>query len=195
MNTKFNVDLNIIISNQISLEAYFILWCLFNKDEVTLLEYTRNCRKIPTEIFNLLEQQQLITIKKQQIQDNKITFNSLNITKQGSSLFEKHDFDKLFEELRESYPKVAGKTGRKLHQDLKRCKALYKKIINDDISLHKLICKCAIMYHQDKLKTGSEDYLQLLPTWLHQENYNQYIEDAKLADLKPFEEQSNITSI
>lgn len=195
MTGKFNVNLDILISNNLSLEGYFILWCLNTKNESSLLDYTRSCRKIPTEIFDILEQQQFITIARQQLQDNKITYSSLTITQSGKQLFDVQDFDKLFEELKEAYPKTAGKTGRRLHQDLKRCKVLYKKIINDNIELHKNICKSALIYHQEKLKTNSEDYLQLLATWLHQENYNEYLEEAKNSTLKTVTEQTNITSI
>jgi len=190
MNTKFNIDLNILLGNQLTFEGYFILWCLNYKNETTLLEYIKECRKIPTEIFDLLEVQQLITIKRQQLINNKITFNSLEITKQGSNLFEVQDFDQLFEELKQSYPKEVGNklNKRRLHTDLKRCKALYKKIINDDIELHKNICKSAIMYHQEKLKTNSEIYMQNLATWLHQENYNQYLEEAKNSNIISIQE-------
>ena len=197
MDTKFNVNLNTLVSNKLTFEGYFILWCLNINDENPLMEYVRNCRKIPTEIFNLLQQQNFITIEKRQLKDNKITFNSLNITQLGRNLFETPDFDVLFEELKQSYPKEVGNklNKRRLHTDLKRCKVLYKKIINDDIDLHRNICKSAILYHQEKLKTGSEIYMQNLATWLHQENYNQYLEEAKLSNLTLSEEQSNITSI
>lgn len=186
MEIQINIDK--LIKYGLSLEAYLILYCLFTKQEMILLDYTIKCRKIPTEIFNLLELQQLITINRQQIINNKITFNSLKITDQGKSLFGTQDFDELFEELKKSYPKIAGKTGRRLHQDLKRCKALYKKIIIDDLELHRNICKSAILYHQEKLKTSSEDYLQLLSTWLHQENYNNYLEEAKYSTIESIQE-------
>jgi hypothetical protein len=197
MNNKFNVNLDILLSKGLSFEGYFILWCLHTKDETLMLEYINKCRKIPTEIFNLLEVQQLITINKRQIQDNKITFNSLNITNLGKNLFTIQDFDRLFEELKQSYPSTVGNklNKRRLHTDLKRCKALYKKIINDDLELHNNICKSAILYHQEKLKTNAEIYMQNLATWLHQENYNQYLEEAKLSNLREVVEESNITSI
>ncbi len=197
MNDNLTINLSTLISSNLSLEAYLILWCLHTKNEELMLEYIRNCRKIPTEIFDLLEQQQYITIQRQQIKDNKITFNSLNITTLGKNLFTIKDIDRLFEELKQSYPATVGNklNKRRLHTDLKRCKALYKKIINDDLELHENICKSAIMYHQEKLKTGSEIYMQNLATWLHQENYNQYLEEAKLANLNSFTEESNITAI
>lgn len=195
MNKKFNVDIELITSNKLSFEAYFILWCLNYKDKVSLLSYTRNCKKISTETFNQLEANNYITINRQIIQDNQITFNSLTITNLGKDLFITTDFDSLFKELRDSYPKTAGRSGRKLHQDLGRCKTLYKKIINEDIELHKLICKAAKLYHNDKIKTNSEDYLQMLSTWLSQQNYELYLEDAKSIDYNSIEPQTNITSI
>jgi hypothetical protein len=192
---ELQIKLDKLIQYELSFEAWFILYCLFNNNEKILIDYIQNCRKIPTEIFNLLEERQLITINRQQLQDNKIVYSLLKITKEGKSLFELPNFDQMFEELRQIYPKrVGGKLdGRPLHSDLKRCKVLYKKIINDDVELHKKICKCALMYHQEKLRTNSEIYMQSLPTWLHQENYKQYIDEVD--NYNEIVEQSNITTI
>lgn len=183
MKDKFNVNLDILVSNGLSFEGYFILWCLITNEESTLLNYTRNCRKIPTEIFNLLEQQQLITINRQQITDNNITYNSLKITQSGKQLFNVQDFDKMFEEFRQSYPTKAGISGRRLHLDLKRCKTLYKKIIGTDAKLHEAMCNCAKLYAIEKRRTNSEVYMQNLATWLHQENYTDYLEEAQKVEL------------
>lgn len=197
MDTKFIVNLDILLSKGLSFEAYFIIWCVYTKDETLILEYIRKCRKIPTEIFDLLEEQQFITIKRQELKDNKVTFSSLNVTSLGVDLFKIQDFDRLFEELKSAYPITVGDklNKRRLHTDLKRCKALYKKIINNDLELHNNICKAAVLCHQEKLKTNSEIYMQNLATWLHQENYNQYLEEAKSLDLSAPKEESNITAI
>lgn len=182
MNEEFNVKIETLFINNLSFEGYFILWCLNYKDETKLLSYVKNCRKIPTEIFRLLESKGYISISKE-LQDDKITYSSLKLLDQGKRLFNVQDFETLFNELRECYPKEAGKSGRKLHLDLKRCRALYKKIIGNDLDLHELICKCAKLYHTEKIRSNSEDYMQLLATWLHQQNYEQYIDEARKISL------------
>lgn len=182
MTIQINFDK--LIHNKLSFESWFIMYCLYNKNDKSLIDYVNNCRKIPTEMFNLLEQQELITINRQLQKDNIIGYSMLNITNKGKSLFDIIDFDRMFNELKECYPKEVGDklNKRRLHTDLKRCKVLYKKIINDDLELHNTICKAAKLYHQEKLKTNSEIYMQQLPTWLHQENYNQYLEEARLSN-------------
>jgi len=180
MKEEFNVSLKTLFEKQLSFEAYFIIWCLYNKQKQQLIEYVSTCRLIPTEEFEKLSEKGLISINRNNIIDNNITYESLSLTKNGKNVFEIDNFDILFNEFRKAYPSFVKDrfSRRPLHVDLKRCKNLYKKIINDSIETHNLLCRCAMLYHEEKKRSGSEMYMQNLATWLHQENYLPYMEEA-----------------
>lgn len=194
MNEEFNVNVGDLITNQLSLEGYFILWCLNSKNDVTMLRYTRNCRKIPTQIFLDLEQKELISINRENLPEDILTFQALKLTEKSKQLFEVPDFEVLFSELREAYPKQVSTTKRKLQTDINRCRTLYKKIIGNNIELHEKICKCAKLYYNQTVRAGSENFIQALPAWLHQRNYEQYLDEVNKYD-KIDEVQSNVESI
>lgn len=179
MTDEFNVSLETCLEKKIGFEAYFIMWCLYNSKEEDLLKYVEVCKQIPTEEFISLQEKGYLIIVP--IYDDKgklqIHFHSMKLTKSGKDLFEVADFNTLFEEFRTYYPKTGGKD-RKLQLDLKRCRALYKKAISNDIDRHKLLCICAKLYYEEKQRTNGQDYLQLMATWLHQENYEGYMDEA-----------------
>lgn len=181
MKDDFNINIKTLIQNNLSFEAYFILYCLYNDSEMLLLEYTRNCRKIPTIIFTDLRDNNYISINEMLVDDNKIIFKALNLTTKGKSVFVLLDTNKLFEEFRQIYPKSTP-SGRKLHQNLKKCESLYSKIIGNDLDMHKILCKCAKLYVEEKIRTNGEDFYQLLQTWLNQENYKVYIDEINNVD-------------
>ncbi len=200
MIDEFNVSLETCLEKQMSFEAYFIIWSLYNSKEKELLSYVETCRKIPTEEFINLQEKGYLLIAPIYDQDKKlqVTFHGLKLTKLGKELFEKQDFNSLFEEFKACYPSTVGKAKRRLHTDLKRCKLLYKKIINDDISRHNLLCICAKLYFEEKQRSGSETFMQNLPTWLHQENYEAYMEEAMKisnSDNKTTKNEGNIDRI
>lgn len=199
MLDEFNVSLETCLEKQMSFEAYFIIWCLYNSKEKELTSYVENCRKIPTEEFTSLKDKGYILITPIYNEEGKlqIHFHSIKLTKLGKEVFEIQSFNDLFEEFRTYYPKTGGKN-RKLQLDLKRCRALYKKAINNDIDKHKLICLCARLYYEEKQRTNGQDYLQLMATWLHQENYEGYMEEAiKISsnDIKITNNEGNVSRI
>lgn len=181
MNNNFNVSLEAVVDNNLGFEAYFILWCLYNKQESKLYEYTQNCKKISLEEFTGLADKGLVVINDSSIVNKHITASDLRLTEKANGLFELDNFEELFKELKQAYPSWVknGPSKRALHTDMKRCKSLYKKIIGDDIEMHKLICKCAKLYHQEKRRSNSEQFMQNLVTWLHQQNYEVYMEEAQ----------------
>lgn len=193
MIDEFNVSLEACLEKKIGFEAYFILWCLYNSKEKELVSYTESCRRIPTEEFISLEEKGYITIVPIYNEEKKlqIHFHSIRLTKVGKELFEAQDFNSLFEEFKTYYPSTVGKAKRRLHTDLKRCRVLYKKIINNDVSKHKLMCLCARLYYEEKQRSGSETFMQNLPTWLHQENYEAYMDEAIKVTNNNFSAKSN----
>lgn len=194
MSDELNISFKEVFEKRLSFEAYFILWSLYHKQKEYIHKYVENCRKIPTEDIRKLESEGYIIINNSSIVDNVITIHHLQLTDKGKSLFTLPDIDKLFDEFRKYYPSKIG--GRSLHSDLKRCKALYKKIIGNSIETHSLLCKCAALYIEEKKRSNSEKYIQLLPSWLHQENYKMYMDDAKkVSEVELVEKESGLDDI
>lgn len=175
------VNLEKLVQYKVGLEAYFVLYCLNENKEKELITYAQNCRKIPTSTFEELEKQGYIVINTALMTDNKITYNVLKLTSLGKEIFTVRNIDVIFEEFRTFYPKKTP-DGRTLHLDLKRCKSLYKKIIGNNEQMHETLCGCAKAYHEEKRRSSSESYMQNLASWLHQENYKQYIEEKMVEE-------------
>jgi len=175
----FEVDINTLIENKLGFEAYFVLYCLYTNDEELSSAYINNCKKIPTEVFTKLENDGYITVN---TNDGKIYFTLLSLTAKGESLLSNRkplQAENQFEEFRTHYPssvKVPGKSvPRRLHSDLARCRKLYRNLMME--TTHDILCKAADLYYEEKIKSGSTMYMQELATWLHQKNYQQYLED------------------
>lgn len=182
-NSKFEVDINILKEYKLSLEAYLILYCLITNDEKLISYYILNCKKIPTEVFDKLKSDGYITYN---AEDGNIYFKLLSLTDKGKSLalcpnVSPIDLDSQFIEFRKHYPssvKVPGRSvPRRLHGDLARCRKLYANLMVE--TTHEILCKAADMYYKEKLNSGSVMYMQDLATWLHQKNYQQYLEDIE----------------
>lgn len=176
--TKYEVNIKDLLTLRLGFEEHFILYCLYKKDKKLITSYTNECKKINTEIFKKLATEGYLLINNQK--DSNIHFEYLSLEEKGRLLFDNSDIGGCssthFEEFRNNYPSST-KGGRRLHSDLSRCRKLYKEITKE-IS-HEVLCKCARLYVQEKKKTNSEDFIQSLPTWLHQHNYEQYIDDVE----------------
>lgn len=183
MIENISVDLNKLYANKIKLEDYFILYCLVNKEEDLLIKYTTNCGGIDTGVFQRLRNSSFIILTN----EINITFNSIKVTEQTKNLFNVQDnthFDALFRELLSTYPKsvkrITGGT-RPLHNDLVRCKKLYKSTIcSNSVSannLHQKILLCVQKYYRDHLKDNKQEFMQLLATFLSQRTWEQYMDD------------------
>ena len=137
MIENISVDLNKLYANKLKLEEYFILFCLVHNEEELLVKYTTNCGGIDTNVFQKLRNSSFIILTN----EINITFNSIKVTDQTKNLFNVSnnlEFDLLFRELLSTYPNsVKRMTGgtRRLHNDLVRCKILYKKTIITGISV------------------------------------------------------------
>lgn len=197
MIEQISVDLNKLYTNRLKFDDYFILFCLVHKDEELLMKYIDSCGRIETAIFHKLRDSKFIILK----DDNTILFKDIEVTEQTKNLFNISDdteFEKLFKELLLTYPKsVKRLTGgkRPLHNDLTRCKKLYKIIIFDrvlsslNINLHQKILLCIQKYHNDHRRDNKEEFMQLLVTFLFQRTWEQYLEEV--IDVKPIIKQSD----
>ncbi len=185
MIEQISVDLNKLYANKLKIEDYFILFCLVHNDEDMLMKQIDTCGCIETSIFHRLRDSGFIILT----DENNILFNEIKVTEQAKNLFNIQDdtkFEDLFKELLHTYPKsVKRLTGgrRPLHNDLSRCKKLYKIIIVDRVSsslnttLHQNILLCIQKYHNDHRRDNKEEFMQLLVTFLFQRTWEQYLED------------------
>lgn len=173
---KINIDT--LIKLKIGFEEYFVLYCLYLKNKELIVSYASGCNKISTDVFLKLESLNLIKIDKYK-NDDKIYYELLSLTQIGQAAL-RPEFPNIekgnFDEFRTFYPKrvKSGFATRPLHGNLKRCKSLYDKLLME--TSHDILCKCAKAYHNEKIKSGSESYMQNLETWLNQKNYLDYLD-------------------
>jgi len=193
MIENISVDLNKLYASKLKLEDYFILFCLVNDAQDALINYTTHCGSIDTKTFFRLRDSGFIILE----DEVTITFSSIKTTLTAKKLFNVGDnqqFDLLFKELLVNYPKsvkrITGGT-RPLHNDLTRCKKLYKLTILDrsigsvNIELHQKIQLCVQKYYRDHLKDNKQEFMQLLATFLQQKTWEQYLDDVNNLEVLP----------
>ena len=186
MIEQISVDLNKLYTNKIKIEDYFVLFCLVHNDEEMLMRYIATTGRIETLTFQRLRDSGFIILR----DEINILFNEIEVTEQTKNLFNVSDnkeFEIAFKELLSTYPKsvkrVTGGT-RPLHNDLQRCKKLYKLTLVDRVSsslnttLHRKIILCVQKYYRDHLKDNKQEFMQLLATFLSQRTWEQYLEDV-----------------
>lgn len=186
MIEQVSVDLNKLYTNKIKIEDYFVLFCLVHNDEEMLMKYITTTGRIETLTFQRLRDSGFIILR----DEINILFNEIEVTEQTKNLFNVSDnkeFEIAFKELLSTYPKsvkrVTGGT-RPLHNDLQRCKKLYKLTLVDRVSsslnttLHRKIILCVQKYYRDHLKDNKQEFMQLLATFLSQRTWEQYLEDV-----------------
>lgn len=180
------VNIERLINARLSLEGYFILWCLYNEETSFLQGYCNSSEyKIPTRVFEQLVKEEYITNNEK----NEFKIDSMVLTDKfkleilGLKDLQATTFDVAFQQLREHYP-TKTPNGRRLHQDVERCKRLYKKIIcpisdRVDEELHSVILQCINFIINEKSKNRSLDYLQMLPTFLEQKSWDTVKDDVE----------------
>jgi len=186
MIEEISVDLNKLYINKLKIEDYFVLFCLVHNDEEMLMRYITTTGRIETLTFQRLRDSGFIILRN----EINILFNEIEVTEQTKNLFNVSDnkeFETAFKELLSTYPKsvkrVTGGT-RPLHNDLQRCKKLYKLTLVDRASsslnktLHQKILLCVQKYYRDHLKDNKQEFMQLLATFLSQRTWEQYLEDV-----------------
>lgn len=170
-----------IVKSKLSTDKYLILYCLNTNNKELLTNYVTECNSIDTVIFKQLEQEGYISIKNRP--DGLIYYELLSVKEKGKLAFV-NTVSPLpagnFEDFRKFYPSKVSKSGRRLQGNLARCRKLYTELLME--TSHDILCKCAKAYHNEKLRSNSEEYMQNLETWLHQRNYQQYLEDLKDLD-------------
>jgi len=185
--TNYNMNIKTIIELELGFEEYFVLKCLYYNDKNLLVDYVTKCKKINTDLFKELHSKGYILINT--LDFTKIYYENLSLSEKGAEILQTteasellvHTADELksgsnFESFRQLYPnRVKQASGyRNLHTDLKRCRKLYDKLCME--TSHDILCKCAKLYIEDCQKSNT--YIQNLATWLHQENYKNYLDDT-----------------
>lgn len=195
MIEQISVDLNKLYANKLKLEDYFILYCLVNEDQESLVQYTTNCGGIDTNRFYRLRDSGFIILG----DEVNITFSSIKTTLSTKKLFnvvDNQQFDLLFKELLANYPKSVKRiTGgiRPMHGDLARCKKLYKRCVVSagtiNIDLHRKILLCVQLYHKNHAKDNKQEFMQALSAFLYQKTWEQYLDEVANLEVLP---KSNI---
>jgi hypothetical protein len=183
-----NQFIETLISHNLSLEGFLVLYCLYHNKPDLLKDYTTECRKIDTEVFNDLERKNLIKIKENV---THIYYEFLSLTDDGNRLCgllsfnkslsrrELHTSESNFDIFRKSYPSVVRSNGeiRRLHGNPKRCKKLYDKLLME--TTHDILCRCAELYHEEHKQANKLLFMQNLETWLNKKMYTTYLEELE----------------
>lgn len=178
MIIEINVDQ--LLANKLTFEEYFLLFCVKNSHKESLLNYARNIKSFDDEIFKKLQEQDFLTYAQEE--NGQILFSSLKLGSKATTLFpiSIQSFEVCFAELKQTYPKKFGE--RMLHLDNARCIEIYKKTIitngEVNVSKHQLILKCINLYVEGLKRTGKMNFIQALPTFLHQRNWEAYVDEA-----------------
>ena len=181
------VSFELLLDNNLSLDCWFILYCLSHNKKDLLVEYTEKCSRIKTIHFETLVNKGYIILRDKE----NITLNTIRLTELGKSIIvenskEDDKFNEYFQQLRDTYPKkVPGEYGtfRPLHGDLNRCKKLYKRLLSSiegiDQQMHQKVLKAICVQVNEYTKAKKLPYMQNLATYLHQQNYLQYFDVDK----------------
>jgi len=177
------------IQFKLPLEGYFVLHSLYNEEEDVLLNYIMNVSKIPTKVFKDLVNNGFLIFNGE---GESYTLENIELTekfgKEVLGVIETKNitFEEAFQQLREHYP-IKTPDGRRLHQDIERCKNLYKSIVFKlgrlDVEKHSFILQCTNYIVNEKIKTNKLNYLKMLPTYLHQKEWTT-VEDEVLDVIK-----------
>lgn len=192
---NYDVNIKTILESKLGFEAHFVLYCIHNKTKDLIVQYTNQCKKINTDIFKSLESDGYLNITT--TDTDKIYFELLSLTDKGQCLIASVrtlTSEKQFEEFKTFYPNKVknGVEIRRLHGNLRKCKTSYEKLLLE--TSHDILCKCAKLYHNEKIRSNSEIYMQNLETWLNQKNYLQYVDDVTTNQIEQ-QEPNNLDAI
>lgn len=178
---KVVIESKKILNSGLSIQAYFVLYCIAYDMQSLLEDYVEKKGKIDKSDFKTLTDEGYLEIK-----GNDIVFKNLKITDKTKELFEISkvlDHKRFFQELKDVYPKRVkiGKRSRSLHQDMESCEKKYKQLIDSE-EFHKKILLCVKAYVKELEDSGRLEFMQMLPTWINQKNYQVYIDDIDSID-------------
>ena len=175
------VNIEKLIELKLSLEGYFVLWSLYNEQGACLSRYCKSSiHKIPTRVFEQLVDEKYIDFKG----DKDFTLDNMTLTDRfklevlGLKDLKATSFDVAFQQLRECYPtKTPSPLG----------------VVDEE--LHSVILQCINYIVNQATKAKKLDYLQMLPTFLAQKNWETVKDDVEALILKNgFVDKKNLDS-
>jgi len=178
------MNLDRIVKLAIPLDGYFVLHCLYEERKDLLMNYIINVNKIPTKVFEFLVSEKYLEYGGDGV---NYDLNNIQLTERyatdvlGKVPSKNITFDQAFQQLREHYP-IKTPEGRRLHQDIDRCKKIYKDIVfkfgRVDEEKHSLILQCINFMVKEASKFNKLEYIKMLPTYLQQKSWDTVIDDV-----------------
>lgn len=169
-----NVDLNILMKANISIQEYLFLQLIKNKQKDLLVEYYSVFGKLvePININKLIGRGWLLAND-----PNDKSFENFKVSNDFIHLTEIR-LDDAIEELKSIYPKQTPSGDRKgLQADSDKWGVRYLKLINRDRALHEKILMCIEAEKIHRKNTKQEEYWALLATYVNNRRWETYIDD------------------
>ncbi len=177
---RFECDVGLLLEYSVSIEQYFVMYYLYTNNYTLLVQYVKNCGKIPTELFKTLVSKGYLL----QVDDDNYNQDTLALTSKFESSFikpvGKMDFDYCFDQFWKHYPNRIndGIRERFLRTDKDVCKNLYKKIIINkgsvDLAKHSLILQCVNYEVSKRKRSGDMLFMRNCATWLRNKSWEAY---------------------
>jgi hypothetical protein len=182
MKKLIEIDLEKLTEHGIDAHMFCILYSVYYKNSRILLSYLNSVGKPNLSIFQKLSDLGYIEPLKE---GQNPTIENLNLTEKFTSLFiskeAQIEFNKLFDELLNEYPKVVA--GRRLHTEKDNCKTLYKKTLiqNNEIdyTLHDNIIRALKKEKQERLLSNNLTYMTQLIRYIRNKGWEPYMEELE----------------
>lgn len=172
MIEKLNIELSVLLKNRLTLNQYFILYCIVKKELKTLYDYMTVCGIDSNDFNKLIERGLIFNIDHR----DEIVLESLIPTQQVYFILGYSKDTEWFEEFWLNYPRQTP-TGRMLKQISKvKAKKKYLKYVSTE-EQHKHILSLLRKEIFHRASTGRINYMQNLETWLNNESWKAYEED------------------
>jgi hypothetical protein len=115
--------------------------------------------------------------------DSKLYFKNYNmsnlvLTETYESMFTKPLPNNFIEELKATYPTKTPAKKRRLQSDQRKWEPKYLSIVKGKPELHQLIIRCIQAEAKHRRATGSEEFWLMLSTYLNNNRWEDYAEDA-----------------
>ncbi len=169
------IDMTVMLNQKLTPTQYFTLFLLADgqfKLLQTWLESMDDREVLYQELRQLIERELLIN----ESSGDTIDFKQLKVSPEFIETLDKSP-DTLFDKLIEKYPiKTIRSDGTKdyLRTDLTRCRRIYHRITNGNVSKHSHIMSCLDFELKIRHKEGSMEYMKRLPKWLASEEWLTY---------------------
>jgi hypothetical protein len=165
MKKLIEIDLEKLTEHGIDAHMFCILYSVYYKNSRILLSYLNSVGKPNLSIFQKLSDLGYIEPLKE---GQNPTIENLNLTEKFTSLFiskeAQIEFNKLFDELLNEYPKVVA--GRRLHTE-------------KDYTLHDNIIRALKKEKQERLLSNNLTYMTQLIRYIRNKGWEPYMEELE----------------